>query len=137
MKIIKNISFLNNKNILVTGGTGSFGSYFVKTLLKFSRPKRLVIYSRDEFKQAELKEELDNYPNKKCLRFFIGDVRDLERLKLSCRDIEFIIHTAALKQIDTAEYNPFECVKTNITGAENIVNASLVSSVFNKLINSS
>jgi len=129
MKIIKNISFLNNKNILVTGGTGSFGSYFVKTLLKFSRPKRLVIYSRDEFKQAELKEELDNYPNKKCLRFFIGDVRDLERLKLSCRDIEFIIHTAALKQIDTAEYNPFECVKTNITGAENIVNASLVSSI--------
>ena len=129
MKTKKNYNFLNKKNILVTGGTGSFGSFFVKTVLKFSKPKRLVIFSRDEFKQSELKKELINYPNNKCLRFFIGDVRNLDRLKFSCRDIEILIHAAALKQIDTAEYNPFECIDTNIRGAENVVRASISSSI--------
>ena len=129
MILKKKYSYLNNKSILVTGGTGSFGSFFVKTILKYSRPKRLVIYSRDEFKQSELKNDLISYSNNKCLRFFIGDVRDLERLKFSCRDIEILIHAAALKQIDTAEYNPFECINTNVTGAENIVRASITSSI--------
>ena len=108
MKSEFNYNFLNKKNILVTGGTGSFGSYFVKTVLNYSNPKRLVIFSRDEFKQSELQKELANHPNNKCLRFFIGDVRNLDRLKVSCRDIEILVHAAALKQIDTAEYNPFE-----------------------------
>ena len=129
MKTKKNYNFFNKKNILVTGGTGSFGSFFVKTVLKFSKPKRLVIFSRDEFKQSELKKELINYPNNNCLRFFIGDVRNLDRLKFSCRDIEILIHAAALKQIDTAEYNPFECIETNIRGAENVVRASISSSI--------
>ena len=129
MKTKKNYNFLNKKNILVTGGTGSFGSFFVKTVLKFSKPKRLVIFSRDEFKQSELKKELINYPNNDCLRFFIGDVRNVDRLKFSCRDIEILIHAAALKQIDTAEYNPFECIETNIRGAENVVRASISSSI--------
>ena len=129
MKTKKNYNFFNKKNILVTGGTGSFGSFFVKTILKFSKPKRLVIFSRDEFKQSELKKELINYPNNDCLRFFIGDVRNVDRLKFACRDIEILIHAAALKQIDTAEYNPFECIETNIRGAENVVRASLSSSI--------
>ena len=118
-------NFFNNRNILVTGGTGSFGSFFVKKILKYSNPKRLVIYSRDEFKQSELKNELSKYSKYKSFRFFIGDVRDLDRLKLSCRDIEILIHAAALKQIDTAEYNPFECIKTNINGSENIIRTAL------------
>ena len=129
MKTKKNYNFFNKKNILVTGGTGSFGSFFVKTILKFSKPKRLVIFSRDEFKQSELKKELINFPNNDCLRFFIGDVRNVDRLKFACRDIEILIHAAALKQIDTAEYNPFECIETNIRGAENVVRASLSSSI--------
>ena len=129
MKSEFNYNFLNKKNILVTGGTGSFGSYFVKTVLNYSNPKRLVIFSRDEFKQSELQKELANHPNNKCLRFFIGDVRNLDRLKVSCRDIEILVHAAALKQIDTAEYNPFECIDTNIKGAENVVRASISSSI--------
>jgi len=123
--IRKKYTFLNNKSILVTGGTGSFGSFFIKTILKYSKPKRLVIYSRDEFKQSELRKELLNYSNYKCVRFFIGDIRDLDRLKLSCRDIEILVHAAALKQIDTAEYNPFECIRTNIIGSENVIYSAL------------
>ncbi len=120
-----NFSFLNNKKILVTGGTGSFGSAFIKNVLQKSKPSRLVVFSRDEYKQFKLKKELESFSNYKILRFFLGDVRDLERLKTAIRDIDFIVHAAAIKQIDTAEYNPFECIKTNIIGAENIVRAAL------------
>jgi len=115
----------NNKSVLITGGTGSFGKKFIETILKdYPQVKRIVIYSRDELKQFELKQK---YPTQKYpqLRFFIGDVRDSERLRKACERIDIIIHTAALKQVDTAEYNPEECIKTNIGGAQNVINAAL------------
>ncbi len=114
-----------NKSILITGGTGSFGKNFIDYLLsKKVRPNRIVIFSRDELKQFEMKEK---YPEKKfpMLRFFIGDVRDLERLKRAIVDIDVVVHAAALKQVPTAEYNPFEVIKTNVIGAQNIVEACL------------
>ena len=120
---------LNNKSVLITGGTGSFGKKFVETILRdYPEVKRIVIYSRDELKQFELKQKYphDQYPQ---LRFFIGDVRDLERLTRACEGIDVIIHAAAIKQVDTAEYNPDECVKTNIQGAQNVINAALASGV--------
>ncbi|MDR1584530.1 MAG: UDP-N-acetylglucosamine 4,6-dehydratase (inverting) [Prevotellaceae bacterium] len=120
---------LNNKAVLITGGTGSFGKKFIETLLRdYVRIKRIVIYSRDELKQFELKQK---YPAQKYpqLRFFIGDVRDQERLKKACEGIDVIIHAAAIKQVDTAEYNPEECIKTNIGGAQNVINAALASEV--------
>ena len=120
-----NTSFLNNKSILITGGTGSFGQVFVKKLLKDSNLRRLVILSRDEYKQHIMKEELNKYDKSNLLRFFIGDVRDSERLNMAFRDIDYVVHAAALKQITTAEYNPFECIHTNVLGAQNIVKASL------------
>ena len=120
-----NTSFLNNKSILITGGTGSFGRVFVKKLLKDSNLRRLVILSRDEYKQHIMKEELNKYDKSNLLRFFIGDVRDSERLNMAFRDIDYVVHAAALKQITTAEYNPFECIHTNVLGAQNIVKASL------------
>ena len=120
-----NFSYLNNKSVLITGGTGTFGKKFVKTVLNKSSPKKLIIFSRDEFKQSELRNELVQHKNFKILRFFIGDVRDLERIRLAIKDVEIIVHAAALKQIETAEYNPFECINTNVLGAENIVRASL------------
>ncbi len=120
---------LNNKSLLITGGTGSFGKMFVKTILQqYPDVKRLVIYSRDELKQYEM--SLD-YPEEKYpqVRFFIGDVRDLPRLKRACEGIDIIIHTAALKQVPTAEYNPDEFIKTNIGGAQNIIDASLYTNI--------
>lgn len=120
---------LNNKSILITGGTGSFGKKFVETILKrYPNVKRIVIYSRDELKQFELKQKYPNsqYPQ---LRFFIGDVRDGERLKRACEGIDVIIHAAAIKQVDTAEYNPEECIKTNVHGAQNVINAALQTGV--------
>lgn len=120
---------LNNKSVLITGGTGSFGKKFVETILeRYPEVKRIVIYSRDELKQFELKQKYptDKYPQ---LRFFIGDVRDGERLKRACEGIDVIIHAAAIKQVDTAEYNPEECIKTNIQGAQNVINAALQSGV--------
>ena len=120
---------LNNKAVLITGGTGSFGKKFVETILRdYPAVRRIVIYSRDELKQFELKQKYphDKYPQ---LRFFIGDVRDGERLKRACEGIDVIIHAAAIKQVDTAEYNPDECVKTNIQGAQNVINAALASGV--------
>lgn len=120
---------LNNKSVLITGGTGSFGKKFVETILeRYPEVKRIVIYSRDELKQFELKQRYptDKYPQ---LRFFIGDVRDGERLKRACEGIDVIIHAAAIKQVDTAEYNPEECIKTNIQGAQNVINAALQSGV--------
>ena len=116
---------LNGKSILVTGGTGSFGKEFVKTiLLKYPEIKKLVVFSRDELKQFEMAQE---YPNSTydAIRYFIGDVRDLNRLKRAFEGIDVVIHAAALKQIPAAEYNPIECIKTNILGAENVIEAAL------------
>ena len=115
---------LNNKSILITGGTGTFGKAFVKNILSKYKIKRLVIFSRDEFKQYEMSK---TFPSAKfpCIRFFIGDVRDKNRLSLAFENIDLVIHAAALKQVDTAEYNPFEYINTNIIGAENVIEASL------------
>jgi UDP-N-acetylglucosamine 4,6-dehydratase (inverting) len=120
---------LNNKSVLITGGTGSFGKKFVETILRdYPHVKRIVIYSRDELKQFELKQK---YPESQYsqLRFFIGDVRDCERLKRACEGVDVIIHAAAIKQVDTAEYNPDECIKTNVNGAQNVINSALVMGV--------
>lgn len=120
---------LNEKSILITGGTGSFGKMFTKMILeRYPDVKRLVIYSRDELKQFEMSQ---NYPNHKYpqVRFFIGDVRDGARLKRACEGIDVIIHAAALKQVPTAEYNPDECIKTNIGGAQNVIDAALGTNV--------
>ena len=124
---------LNGKSILITGGTGSFGTEFIKIVLSNFKPKRLVIYSRDEQKQHDLSIKYN--PQKyKCLRFFIGDVRDAERLEMAMKNIEIVVHAAAMKHVPTAEYNPFECINTNVYGAENIVRASLKNKV-KKIIN--
>jgi UDP-N-acetylglucosamine 4,6-dehydratase len=111
----------DNKNILITGGTGSFGQQFVKTILKRYKPNRVVVYSRDELKQFEMAQNI----NDKCMRYFIGDVRDLPRLQKAMCDIEIVIHTAALKHVPIAEYNPMECIKTNIIGAQNVIDACI------------
>jgi UDP-N-acetylglucosamine 4,6-dehydratase len=115
---------LNDKSILVTGGTGSFGKHFLKTVVERYKPRRLIIFSRDELKQFEMQQSFPQelYP---YLRFFIGDVRDRDRLELALRDVDYVIHAAALKQVPTAEYNPFECIRTNVFGAENVVYAAL------------
>jgi UDP-N-acetylglucosamine 4,6-dehydratase (inverting) len=120
---------LNNKNILITGGTGSLGKELTKTILeKWPKVERLIIYSRDEQKQFQMAQEypVDQYP---MIRFFIGDVRDLERLKRAFIGVDYVIHAAAMKHVHIAEYNPDECVKTNIGGAENVIKATLGSSV--------
>jgi UDP-N-acetylglucosamine 4,6-dehydratase (inverting) len=120
---------LNHKSILITGGTGSLGKELTKTILaNWPDVKRLVIYSRDEQKQFQMAQEYpkDKYPN---IRFFIGDVRDLERMKRAFSGIDYVIHAAAMKHVDIAEYNPDECIKTNIGGAENVIKASLSSGV--------
>lgn len=120
---------LNNKSVLITGGTGSFGKKFVETILRdYPQVKRIVIYSRDELKQFELKQK---YPENKYrqMRYFIGDVRDLERLTRACEGVDVIIHAAAIKQVDTAEYNPEECIKTNVNGAQNVIKAALANHV--------
>jgi len=115
---------LNGKNILITGGTGSFGKACVGIILKRYKPQRLIIFSRDELKQFEMNQQ---YPIAKynCLRYFIGDVRDKERLHRAFHHVDFVIHAAALKQVPAAEYNPFEAVKTNILGAQNVINVSI------------
>jgi len=113
----------NGKSILITGGTGSFGHRYVTTLLEKFKPKRLVIFSRDELKQYEMAITFKGH--EKVLRFFIGDVRDSSRLKEAMRGIDYVIHAAALKHVPIAEYNPMECIKTNIHGAENVIQAAL------------
>tara|TARA_Y100000816_G_C26107756_1_gene589327 strand:- start:5268 stop:6263 length:996 start_codon:yes stop_codon:yes gene_type:complete len=120
---------LNNKIVLITGGTGSFGKEFVKIVLKkYKKIKKLIVFSRDELKQYEMKKKFD--PNKhSCMRYFIGDIRDYNRLKIATKEVDFIIHAAALKQVDTAEYNPFEYVKTNVLGAQNIIECALENKV--------
>ncbi len=115
---------LNEKTILITGGTGSFGKCFVKTVVKRYKPKKLIVYSRDELKQYEMRQELQG-PIYDCLRYFIGDVRDLPRLQTATEDVDFVIHSAALKQVPATEYNPFEAVKTNILGGQNVIDASI------------
>ena len=118
---------LNGKTILVTGGTGSFGHHFVEYVLKHYEPKKIIIYSRDEFKQFLMQNQYKEY--KKILRFFIGDVRDEERLKMAMNGVDYVIHAAALKQVPACEYNPLEAIKTNINGATNVINASLQTGV--------
>ena len=114
---------LNNKVVLITGGTGSFGKQFIKTILsEYPQVKAIRIYSRDELKQYELKQQ---YIDNDKLRFFIGDVRDQNRIKQACEGVDVIIHAAAIKQVDTAEYNPTECIRTNVDGAENVIQAAL------------
>jgi len=119
---------LNDKTILVTGGTGSFGKKFIKTVLGRYKPKKVIVYSRDELKQFEMQQELpDNiYP---AMRYFIGDVRDYQRLKMAMNDVDYVIHSAALKQVPACEYNPFEAVKTNIMGGQNVIDAAISSGV--------
>ena len=113
----------DNKSVLVTGGTGSFGKRFIKNLLARSNVRRVVVYSRDEFKQYEMQQQFSEHLS--TLRFFIGDVRDGQRLQLAARETDIIVHSAALKHVPAAEYNPFECIRTNIIGAENVVHAAL------------
>ncbi len=115
----------NGKSILISGGTGSFGRAFLSTLLALYQPKRVVIFSRDELKQYEMQQEF----NTPCMRYFIGDVRDAERLKQAMRGIDYVVHAAALKHVPAAEYNPTECIRTNVGGAENIINAAIENGV--------
>ena len=121
-----------NKTIFITGGTGSFGKKFLETLIKSHHPKKIIVYSRDEHKQHDLQLKYTNkkYPN---LRFFIGDIRDKDRLEFATKNVDIIIHAAALKQVPAAEYNPFEFIKTNIIGAQNIIESSISNNV-NKTI---
>jgi UDP-N-acetylglucosamine 4,6-dehydratase len=111
----------NDKSILITGGTGSFGKEFVKRILERYTVKRLIIYSRDELKQFEMQQKF----NSPVMRYFIGDVRDAERLNQAMRGVDYVVHAAALKQVPAAEYNPMECIKTNILGAQNVITAAL------------
>lgn len=122
---------LTNQTVLITGGTGSFGKQFIKTILtRYPSVKKIIIFSRDELKQSELKQQ---YPHQDfpMLRFFIGDVRDRQRMIQACEGVDVIIHAAAIKQVDTAEYNPTECIRTNIDGAENVIHAALQCGVKN------
>jgi UDP-N-acetylglucosamine 4,6-dehydratase len=120
------MTFLRGKSILITGGTGSFGKEFVKYALDNLEPRRIAILSRDELKQYEFRNEIKNDPR---VRWFIGDVRDSQRLLRAMHGVDAVVHAAALKQVDTAEYNPFECIATNVLGAENVINACIDSGV--------
>lgn len=111
----------NDKTILITGGTGSFGRHCIKTLLEHHSPRKVIVYSRDELKQFEMEQIFNADP----MRYFIGDVRDEERLSVAMRGVDYVVHAAALKQVPAAEYNPMECIKTNIMGAQNVINAAI------------
>jgi len=111
----------NNKNILITGGTGSFGKKYTEIILSKYKPNKIIIFSRDELKQYEMAQSFTD----KCMRYFIGDVRDAERLNEAMHDVDFVIHAAALKHVPVAEYNPMECIKTNIDGAQNVIKAAI------------
>ena len=115
----------NNKTILITGGTGSFGKKFTQTILEKYNPRKIIIFSRDELKQFEMQQTF----NDNCMRYFIGDVRDLARLEEAMDGVDYVIHAAAMKQVPASEYNPMECIKTNIYGAENVIKASLKNNV--------
>ena len=115
---------MNDKSILITGGTGSFGKKFIETVLKKFKPKKVIVYSRDELKQFEMQQvwpDTSDLP----IRYFIGDVRDYHRLKTAMHGVDIVIHAAALKQVPAAEYNPFEAVKTNIIGGQNVADAAI------------
>ena len=118
---------LDDSSILITGGTGSFGKEFIRNILRTSRPRRVIVYSRDEWKQSEM--QADPEFQDKSVRFFLGDVRDKDRLCLAMRDVDYVIHAAALKQVPAAEYNPHEFIKTNVNGATNIVEAAIEAKV--------
>tara|TARA_B100001057_G_C22775220_1_gene921315 strand:+ start:99 stop:1103 length:1005 start_codon:yes stop_codon:yes gene_type:complete len=119
------MSFLKNKTILVTGGTGSFGKEFINDVLENDEPAKIIVFSRDELKQYEMENDL----NDPRMRFFIGDIRDQERISDACENVDVIIHAAALKQVTVAEYNPIECIKTNILGAQNVIKAAIKNNV--------
>jgi len=122
------VSFtLDDRTILITGGTGSFGRRFVKTVLKRFKPRKVIVFSRDETKQWEMGQD-PNFDDE-AMRYFIGDVRDYPRLELAFRDVDYVVHAAALKHITVAEYNPFECIQTNVHGAENVVRAAMAAGV--------
>lgn len=118
-------SMFNNKVILITGGTGSFGKKFIEIVLKKYHPKKVIVYSRDELKQFEMQQVF----NKDCMRYFIGDVRDEARLCHAMYKADYVVHAAALKQVPAAEYNPMECIKTNVQGAQNVINAAIACGV--------
>ncbi len=118
---------LNNKTILVTGGTGSFGNHIVKKIIKNYKPKKIIIFSRDELKQFDMANEL-NAP-KSYLRFFLGDVRDQDRVESALQGVDIVFHAAALKHVESSEYNPYECIKTNVIGTQNIIRAALKNNV--------
>lgn len=115
----------NDRSILVTGGTGSFGKKFIRTLIKRYRPRRIVVFSRDELKQYEMQQDF----SEPCMRFFLGDVRDRERMVQAMRGVDFVVHAAALKQVPAAEYNPGEFIRTNVNGAENVIHAAIENGV--------
>ena len=115
----------DNQVVLITGGTGSFGKKYTELFLKKFKPKKIIIYSRDELKQYEMAQDF----NDPCMRYFIGDVRDLSRLKLAMRDVDYVVHAAALKHVPIAEYNPMECIKTNVDGAQNVIDAAIACDV--------
>lgn len=112
---------MNGKNILVTGGTGSFGKKFIEKVLKKYKPKKIIVYSRDELKQFEMQQRFKDL----CMRYFLGDVRDKERLMRAMYQVDYVVHAAAIKQVPAAEYNPVECIKTNIHGAQNVIDAAI------------
>ena len=114
------LSVIDGKSVLVTGGSGSFGKRFIKTILEQASPERVIVYSRDELKQFEMQNSEPFKSHASVMRYFIGDVRDAERLHKAMEDVDVVVHAAALKQVPAAEYNPFEAVKTNILGAENL-----------------
>ena len=120
--------FLNDKTILITGGTGSFGKKLTEILLTRYKPKRVIIFSRDEFKQFEMAQvfSIEKFP---AVRYFVGDVRDKERLHRAFHNVDYVIHAAAMKQVPAAEYNPFEAVKTNVLGAQNVINCAIDQSI--------
>ncbi|MEZ5902358.1 MAG: UDP-N-acetylglucosamine 4,6-dehydratase (inverting) [Alphaproteobacteria bacterium] len=120
---------LKGQSILVTGGTGSFGKHFIRTIIDNYKPARVVVYSRDELKQYEMQQSFNNSPQADCLRYFIGDVRDRDRLTLAMRGIDIVVHAAAMKHVPAAEYNPMECIRTNVDGAENVVRAGMDNNV--------
>src|SRR3989344_1816714 len=122
---IKSHKFLKNKTILVTGGTGSFGRGFVKHLLQHTKPRKIIVFSRDELKQSQMRAEMQKDFDVNRLNFFLGDIRDLSRLQRAFRTVDIVIHAAALKQVPTLEYNPFEAIQTNILGSQNVVNAAI------------
>jgi UDP-N-acetylglucosamine 4,6-dehydratase/5-epimerase len=124
-----NEKVLDNKTVLITGGTGSFGKQFVKKILQKCKPQKIIVYSRDELKQFEMLHHPVFYPYKKALRFFVGDVRDFKRLNFALENVDYVVHAAALKQVPTCEYNPFEAVKTNVIGGQNVIEACITNNI--------